>query len=60
MKHMQHTSETHKTYGYNTCSSICFRPMKVDAGAGDVVRGAGGARRDARDASSTLREARTE
>jgi hypothetical protein len=46
---MQHTSETHETYDCNTCSSTCYRPVKVDAGAGE-------AQGEARDAGSMLRE----
>jgi hypothetical protein len=49
IKHMQHTSETHETYDCNTCSSTCYRPVKVDAGAGE-------AQGEARDAGSMLRE----
>ena len=29
MKHMQHTSKIHKTYGCNMCSSTCCPPMEA-------------------------------
>jgi hypothetical protein len=42
MKHMQHTSEMHKTYRCNMCSSTHYRPMEDswrDAGERSVRRG---------------------